>query len=320
MSEGAETKWPNRLATRDAYGDALLQLGAERPDVVVLDADLSGSTRTGRFAEKYPERFFNAGIAEQNMINMAAGLAVGGKIPFASTFAIFATGRAWEQIRNTVASGRLPVRIVASHAGLTVGADGSSHQALEDIALMRVIAGMTVVVPKDAPETERVIREVVDWPGPVYVRLGRAKVPVISPKGAEFSVGKGEVLRDGDDVAIVACGVMVAESLLAADRLAAEGIAARVINMATVKPLDDDMLRQAASECGAVVTAEEHNVIGGLGSAVCESIAETQPVPVRRIGVDDVFGQSGDPADLLHAYGLTADAIFEAARDLVKKG
>ncbi len=308
-----------REATRNAYGRVLAQLGEEREDIVVLDADLSGSTRTSQFAARFPGRFFNMGIAEQNMMNVAAGLALGGKIPFASTFAIFATGRAWEQVRSSVAYPNLPVRIVATHAGLTVGADGASHQALEDIALMRVIPGMKVVVPADGPETERVIRAVVDLDGPVYVRLGRAEVPALSGDEGEFALGRARVLRPGDDVAIVACGVMVCRALEAAERLKGRGIDARVINLCTVKPLDVETLAAAAVECGAVVTAEEHSVIGGMGSAAVELLSEVAPVPVRRIGVADRFGQSGEADELLQAYGLTAGAIEEAALAVLRQ-
>ncbi len=302
-----------REATRNAYGRALVELGQQRDDVVVLDADLSGSTRTGWFGERFPERFFNMGIAEQNMMNVAAGLAMTGKIPFASTFAIFASGRAWEQVRNTVAYPALPVRICASHAGITVGADGASHQALEDISLMRVIPNMTVIVPKDGPETERVLPAVVDLDGPVYVRLGRAEVPVLSGDDESFTVGRAQVLRDGEDVALIACGVMLEPALEAADQLEERGIGARVINLSTIKPLDGETLNAAAEECGAVVTAEEHSVIGGMGSAVTEFLAEVCPVPLRRVGIMDRFGQSGQPDQLLGEYGLDARTIREAA-------
>ncbi len=298
-------------ATRNAYGRVLAELGQEREDIVVLDADLSGSTKTSLFAARFPERFFNMGIAEQNMISVAAGLALGGKIPFASTFAIFATGRAWEQVRSSVAYPNLAVRIVATHAGVTVGADGASHQALEDIALMRVIPGMKVVVPADGPETERVIRGVVDLDGPVYVRLGRAEVPALSGDG-DFVLGRAQVLRPGRDAAIVACGVMVSRAVEAVQRLEARGIEARVINLSTIKPLDVETLTKAATECGAVVTAEEHSVIGGMGSAVAELLSEVHPVPVRRVGVADRFGQSGEAHELLETYGLTAGAIEDA--------
>lgn len=305
-------------ATREAYGRVLLELGEEREDIVVLDADLSGSTKTAQFGQRFPDRFFNMGIAEQNMMGVAAGLALAGKIPFASTFAIFATGRAWEQVRNTISYPALPVRIVASHAGITVGPDGASHQALEDIALMRTIPKMKVIVPKDGPETERAVRAVLDVDGPVYVRLGRASVPVISSEDDEFEIGRAEVLREGDDVALVACGIMVARALEAADALAERGISARVINLSTIKPLDVETLAAAADECGAVVTAEEHTVIGGMGSAVAELLGEVKPVPVRRVGVLDCFGQSGDADELLLAYGLTAASIEESALEVLE--
>ncbi len=297
-------------ATRDAYGRALVELGALRDDLVVLDADLSGSTRTKKFADQYPDRFFNAGIAEQNMMNMAAGLALAGKVAFASTFAIFATGRAWEQVRNTIAYPRLPVKIIATHAGLTVGADGASHQALEDIAVMRAIPGMHVIVPADGAEAEAAIKASLDIEGPVYIRLGRAKVPTITD--GEFVPGRGSTLANGDDVAIVACGIMVARALEAADRMRERGINCRVINMSAVKPLDEDLLLRAARSCEAVVTAEEHNVIGGLGSAVAEFLGANCPVPVLPVAVKDRFGQSGDPDALLEYYGLMPNDI-EAA-------
>ncbi len=316
MSDGSDLP---RESTRDAYGRALVELGARRSDVVVLDADLSGSTRTGWFGEKFPERFFNMGIAEQNMMNVAAGLAMSGKTPFASTFAIFASGRAWEQVRNTVAYPSLPVRICATHAGITVGADGASHQALEDIALMRVIPNMTVIAPKDGPEVERVIPAIVDHDGPVYVRLGRAKVPVLSSEDESFTVGRAQVLRDGGDVAIVACGIMLEPALAAAETLGEQGIQARVINLSTIKPLDEAALAAAAEDCGAVVTAEEHSVIGGMGSAVTEFLSAECPVPVHRIGIMDRFGQSGEPDELLEEYGLDAGTIERAALRVLKK-
>ncbi|MFO7941297.1 MAG: transketolase family protein [Bacillota bacterium] len=303
-------------ATRDAYGRALVKLGEERDDVVVLDADLSGSTRTKKFAEKYPDRFFNAGVAEQNLINMAAGLALAGKVPFASTFAIFATGRAWEQIRNTVAYPRLPVRIVATHAGLTVGEDGASHQALEDIALMRAIPGMKVIVPADGKEAEAAVRATVDLDGPVYVRLGRAKVPTVTD--GNFELGRGTTLSNGDEVAIIASGIMVSAALEASRRLRDRGVGCRVVNMSTIKPLDEDLIVRAARDCGAVVTAEEHNILGGLGGAVAELLSERCPVPVIRVGVRDVFGQSGSPDELLQYYGLMPQDIEAACREAME--
>ncbi len=297
-------------ATRDAYGRALVDLGSRMPEIVVLDADLSGSTRTQKFAELYPERFFNAGIAEQNLMNMAAGLALAGKVPFASTFAVFATGRAWEQIRNTIAYPNLPVRIVATHAGLTVGEDGASHQALEDIALMRVVPNMTVLVPADGVEAEAAIGLAAKADGPVYVRLGRSKVPTITDGNLE--IGRGSTLANGDDVAIIACGIMVSAALEASERLRERGVSCRVINMPSIKPLDEDLVIRAAEECGAVVTAEEHSVIGGLGGAVAETLSSSRPVPVVRIGVDDTFGQSGDPQGLLEYYGLMPSDLESA--------
>ncbi len=308
-------------ATRDAYGRALVELGERYENMVVLDADLSGSTRTAKFAEKYPDRFFNLGIAEQNLMNTAAGLALSGKIPFVSTFAIFATGRAWEQVRNTIAYPALPVKIVASHAGLTVGEDGSSHQALEDIALMRVIPNMSVVVPKDGPETVNVLRAIIETPGPVYVRLGRAKVPSLSQPDDQFELGRGEALAEGDDIAFIACGIMVGKALEARKVLQREGISARVINMASIKPLDEDLVIRAAEECGAIVTAEEHTILGGLGGAVSECVTAMHPVPVQRVGVNDRFGQSGGADELLLHYGLSVEGLVEAAgRALDLKG
>jgi len=304
-------------ATRDAYGRVLAELGSEREDIVVLDADLSGSTRTRDFARRFPHRFFNAGIAEQNLMGMAAGLALCGKIPFASTFAIFATGRAWEQVRTSISYPGLRVRIVGSHSGLTVGADGASHQPLEDVALMRSIPGMTVVVPKDGPETEKVIRAVVDLPGPIYVRLGRPKVPVLSRPGQSFALGRPQLLRAGGDVALLANGIMVDKALRAAEMLAGEGISAAVANVHTVKPLDVESLVDICAGARAVVTAEEHSVIGGLGGAVAEILGEHHPLPMRRVGVRDRFGQSGEPEELLRLYGLTASDIAEAARNLL---
>ncbi len=306
------------IATRDAYGQALAKYGAEYPDLVVLDADLSGSTKTSVFAKAFPERFFQMGIAEQDLMGTAAGLAAAGKIPFASTFAIFATGRAWEQIRNSIAYARFNVKVAASHAGLTVGEDGASHQANEDIALMRAIPGMTVIVPADAIETEQAVKALLDFEGPAYLRLGRSKVPVVFADDYQFAIGKAATLRDGDQVTIIACGIMVEAALAAAEQLAVEGISARVLNMATIKPLDQDAVLAAARETGAIVTCEEHNIIGGLGSAVAECVVQHQPVPMRFIGVKDVFGESGDPADLLKAYGLTAGDIIEAVKDVVK--
>lgn len=302
-----------KMATRDAYGKALVKLGEQNSNVVVLDADLAKSTKTIEFKKKFPERFFDMGIAEQNLMGTAAGLAASGKIPFASTFAIFATGRAFEQIRNSIAYPHLNVKIAASHAGLTVGEDGASHQAIADIALMRVLPQMKVIVPADGIEAEKAVLAAAEMDGPVYIRLGRSKVPVIYAEDYQFELGKASIIKEGQDVALIACGIMVAEALKAAEELAKEGISARVINMASIKPLDKEAVVAAARDTGAVVTAEEHNIIGGLGSAVAEVLGENVPVPLERVGVSDTFGESGKPQDLLEKYGLTAKHIQEAA-------
>jgi len=307
------------IATRDAYGEALAELGETNKDVVVLDADLSGSTKTAIFAKKFPERFFNMGIAEQNMMGTAAGLAASGKIPFASTFAIFATGRAWEQVRQSIAYPKLNVKIVATHAGITVGEDGASHQSVEDIAVMRVIPNMTVIVPADGVETKKVINEIVRYRGPVYVRLSRGKSPVVLDDSYSFEIGKGVVLKDGTDVSLIACGVMVYKALQAADILGKEGVSARVINISSIKPIDVDLIIRAARETGCVVTAEEHSIVGGLGGAVAEVLAENCPVPVKRVGIEDKFGTSGDADLLMEVYGLTSENIAKAAREVIKK-
>jgi len=307
------------MATREAYGRALAELGAENPNIVVLDADLSKSTKTDLFAARFPERFFNVGIAEQNLMGTAAGLALAGKIPFASSFAIFATGRAFEQVRNSICHARLNVKIVASHAGITVGEDGASHQAVEDIAIMRALPHMTVIVPADAVQTAQAVRAAASHDGPVYLRLGRPAVPQIYDEGYRFTWGRADVLREGKDVAIVACGIMVAKALEAAASLAAEGIEATVINMAMVKPLDVETLVEAARRTGAVVTAEEHSIVGGLGSAVAEALAENYPVPILRVGLPDVFGESGRPEELLEKYGLTASHLVAAARKVLAR-
>jgi transketolase len=307
------------IATRDVYGETLARLGETNRDIVVLDADLSGSTKTAVFAKRFPDRFFNMGVAEQDMMGTAAGLATAGKIPFVSTFAIFASGRAWEQVRQSVAYPKLNVKIVASHAGITVGEDGASHQSLEDIAVMRAIPGMTVIVPADGVETGKAIEEIVRCNGPVYLRVSRGKSPVLLDDSYEFEIGKGVVLRDGADVSILACGIMVSRALDAADILKREGLSARVINIPTIKPLDTDLVIKAARETGAVVAAEEHSIIGGLGSAVAEVLAENFPVPLKRIGTEDRFGTSGDAERLLEIYGLTSVNIAKAAREVAKK-
>ena len=303
-----------KIATRASYGKVLVELGAENSNIVVLDADLSGSTQTKKFAEKYPDRFYNAGIAEANMMGMAAGLAVSGKTVFASSFAMFASGRAYEIIRNSIAYTGANVKVCATHAGITVGEDGASHQCIEDLALMRAIPGMTVLNPADDVSARALIKAAAAYDGPVYVRLGRSAVPVIYEEGHPFAIGKAERLREGRDAAILATGIMVDEALKAADLLAAEGIAVRVVDVHTIKPLDKDEVIAAAKECGLIVTAEEHSVIGGLGSAVAETVCSEAPCQVVRIGVQDVFGQSGKPAELMACYGLTADAIAEAVK------
>jgi transketolase len=308
-----------KIATRDAYGDALVSLGKKRNDVVVLDADLSGSTKTSKFAKAFPDRFFNIGIAEQDMMGTAAGFALGGKLPFVSTFAVFATGRAWEQVRQSICYPNLSVKIVASHAGLTVGEDGGSHQSVEDIAVMRVIPHMTVIVPADGPETQQAIEAVAEHKGPCYVRVGRSKVPTLFGEDYRFKIGRAHVFHEGKDAAIIACGIMVAEALKARDLLKAEGIDAGVINMSTIKPIDADAVISAAKRCGAIVTAEEHSIIGGLGGAVAEVLAESAPTPLVRIGVKDSFGTSGDGEGLLKHFGLSAPDIAAAVKETIKK-
>ncbi len=308
-----------KIATRDAYGKALVELGRTNDKIVVLDADLSGSTKTAVFAKEFPERFFNAGIAEANMVGMAAGLAAGGMIPFASTFAVFAAGRAFEQIRQSIAYPRLNVKIVATHGGITVGEDGGSHQSVEDLAIMRSLPNMTVLCPADGPETAAAIRAAAGYRGPVYVRLGRGKVPVVFEDECRFSIGRGVTLREGSDLTFITTGLMTAEALQAARILAEERISARVVHLGTVKPLDIELVLKAARETGAVVTAEEHSVIGGLGGAVCEALAEGCPAPVERVGLRDQFGQSGSADELLAYYGLTAAHLVEAAERVLKR-
>lgn len=308
-----------QAATRDAYGEALAELGKENPNVLVLDADLSGSTRTKTFAKAFPERFFNMGVAESNMMGTAAGLASMGKVVFASSFAMFAAGKAWEPIRQTVCIPSLNVKICATHAGLTVGEDGKSHQMLEDLALMRVLPNMTVIVPADATEARLTIRAVAEHDGPVYVRLSRAKTPVLLGDDYDFKIGKGTLMREGTDLAIVACGVELGAALEAAEILASDGIQARVINMATIKPIDGELLSKAARECGAILTAEEHQAVGGLGSAVAEYLAQNQPVPIEIVGVRDCFGESGTSDELLAKYGLDAASIAARARGLLRR-
>ena len=319
MSHTLESPTTQKAATRDAYGKALLALGGRDTEVVVLDADLSGSTRTKDFSKVYLERFFNMGVAEANMTGTAAGLAASGKTVFISSFAMFAAGKAWEQVRQTICVPNMNVKICATHAGLTVGEDGKSHQMLEDLALMRVLPHMTVIVPADGTEAGKVIDAAAKHQGPMYIRLSRASTPLIFDESYEFQVGKGNQLRDGNDLAIVACGVEVAAALSAAELLSAEGIEARVINMATIKPIDTELIEKAARECGAVLTAEEHQVTGGLGGAVAEFLASTFPVPIEIVGVRDCFGESGPSDDLLTKYGLDAKALAERARGLLRR-
>jgi transketolase len=304
--------------TRTAYGEVLVELGGTIEDIVVLDADLASSTQTHLFAKKFPHRFFQVGIAEGDLIDTAAGFAAAGKIPFASTFAIFASGKGWEQIRNTVAQGRFPLRIVVTHGGISVGEDGASHQALEDIAITRAIPNLEVIVPSDSMQTRAVIRHLAHNPdGPAYVRLTRTKVPVLYGEDSRFTPGRSDELREGDDVTIIACGQMVSRALEAAELLGREGVECRVINMSTIKPLDADAVERAACETKGIVTAEEHSVIGGLGGAVAEVVVTSVPVPVRMIGTADCFGISGTAEQLFERYGLTVDRIVEAARSII---
>jgi len=307
------------IATRDAYGEALAELGGENENIVALDADLSGSTKTGVFAKKFPARFFNMGIAEANMVGTAAGLAAVGKIPFLSTFAIFAAGRAWEQIRQSVAYPKANVKIVATHGGVTVGEDGGSHQSVEDIAIMRAIPNMTVIVPADGEETKGAIRAAALHKGPVYVRLGRNKVPTVFPAGHQFEIGKGCQVADGTDLTFITTGLMTAQAVIAAEKLKGEGISARVVHIGTIKPLDKELVLQAAQETGAVITAEEHSVVGGLGGAVAEFLSEECPTLMKRVGVHDRFGTSGKSEELLKYFGLNAETLMEEAREMVSR-
>ena len=303
-----------KIATRDSYGNALKELGAEHPDLVVLDADLAGATKTGTFQKAFPERHFDFGIAEANMICAAAGMSTTGLVPFASSFAMFAAGRAFEQVRNSIGYPHLNVKIGATHGGISVGEDGASHQCCEDFALMRSIPGMTVICPADDVEAKAAVRAAYEMEGPVYLRFGRLAVPVFHSEDYQFQIGKGEVLKDGSDVAIIANGLLVYEAVKAAEALEAEGIHAMVINMATIKPLDNDLMLEAAKKCGRVITCEEHSVIGGLGEAVCSLLSEKHPTPVKRIGVNDEFGHSGPAAALLEQFGLTAPHIVDVAK------
>jgi len=305
-----------QLYQRDIYGKTLVELGRENKDIVVLDADLSSSTRTAIFAKEFPERFFNFGVAEQNMMATASGLASCGKIVFVSTFAIFATGRAWDQVRNSISYNELNVKIVASHAGLTVGPDGASHQAIEDIALMRIIPNMNIIVPCDGPQTADAVRTAATTKGPFYIRLGRPKFPTIENKG-EFKFGKAQVISTGEDVTIIACGIMVSEALVAVARLLEKGIKARLINLHTIRPLDGQTILKAARETRGIVVCEEHTVVGGLSSSIQEVVAENFPVKVVCLGIKNRFGQSGEPLELLKEYNLTSADIEKAALALI---
>jgi transketolase len=307
-----------KIATRESYGEAVTELAREHDDIIVLDADLSSATKTGIFKKAFPDRHINCGIAEANLIDVSAGLSTMGFVPFCSSFAMFAAGRAFEQVRNTLGYPHLNVKVCATHGGISVGEDGASHQCCEDFALMRSIPGMVVMSPSDDVEARAAVRAAYEYKGPVYIRFGRAAVPVVhDPENFTFEIGKAEVLRDGRDVAIVATGLMVAEALAAAEALAGEGISARVINVCTIKPLDEETILAAAAECGRIVTCEEHNIIGGLGEAVCALVSEKAPVPVRRVGVNDEFGHSGPAAFLLKEFGLSAEHVAEVARELV---
>ena len=308
-----------KIATRDSYGNALCELGEVYPDLVVLDADLAEATRTSVFKKKYPERHIDCGIAESNMMGIAAGLATTGKIPFVSSFAMFATGRAFEQVRNSIGYPHLNVKIGGTHAGVTVGEDGASHQCNEDLALMRSIPGMVVMCPADDIEAKAAVRAAIEHEGPVYIRFGRAACPIVNDSpDFHFKIGKGTVLREGKDVTVVATGICVGAALEAAEMLAADGIDAEVINICTIKPLDKELIAASAKKTGRVVTAEEHSVIGGLGSAVCDALSELCPTVVKKIGMQDVFGESGPANELVEKYGLDAKGIYTSVKDFVK--
>ena len=308
-----------KIATRESYGNALAELGKEYPNLVVLDADLAAATKTGIFKKAFPDRHIDCGIAECNMVGIAAGLATTGKVPFASTFAMFAAGRAYEQLRNSVAYPKLNVKVGATHGGISVGEDGATHQSLEDISCMRTLPNMTVVVPADERETEAVVEWAASYEGPVYVRLGRAGVDDVTAEGYTFVPGKSTTLVEGSDVTIIACGALVGPAVEAAKTLAESNVSVRVINMASIKPIDADAIVKAATETGAIVTAEEHNIIGGLGSAVSEVVVANKPVPMEFVGVRDTFGESGTPKELMAKYGLTAKDIVEAVKRVITR-
>lgn len=308
-----------KIATRDSYGNALVELGNDYTDFVVLDADLAAATKTGTFKKAFPDRFYDCGIAEQNMISIAAGIAATGRKVFASSFAMFAAGRAFEQVRNSVAYPKLPVIIGATHAGISVGEDGATHQCCEDIALMRSIPGMTVISPSDDTEAKLAVKAAYKHDGPVYIRFGRLAVPVVFDDDYKFEIGKGVTLKDGDDITIIATGIMVGEALEAYEVLKDKGISARIINMPTIKPIDKDIIIKAAKETGKIITVEEHSVIGGLGSAVCDVVCEEYPVPVVKIGVNDEFGYSGSAVQLLKDFGLSAENIVNTVLKVLNK-
>ena len=308
-----------KIATRESYGNALAECGAKYPNLVVLDADLAGATKTGVFQKAFPDRHIDCGIAECNMTGIAAGLSTCGKIPFISSFAMFAAGRNFEQVRNSIGYPHLNVKIGATHAGITVGEDGATHQCNEDVALMRTIPGMTVIVPADDVEAKAAVEAAIQYEGPVYLRFGRAAVPVVNDNpDYKFEIGKGVVLREGKDVTIVASGICVAETLAAAEKLAADGVDAEVINIHTIKPLDEDLIVASAKKTGKVITVEEHSVIGGLGSAVCDALCAKQPTPVLKIGVNDTFGESGPAAALVVKYGLDGESIYQKAKGFLE--
>lgn len=308
-----------KIATRESYGNALIEIGKENPNLVVLDADLAAATKTGMFKKVFPDRHIDCGIAESNMAGVAAGLSLVGKIPFMSSFAMFAAGRAYEQVRNSIGYPHLNVKIGATHAGVTVGEDGATHQCNEDLALMRTIPGMVVMCPSDDVEAKAAVRAAVEYEGPVYIRFGRAAVPVINDNpDYKFEIGKGTVLREGTDVTIVATGICVDSALGAAEKLAQEGVSAEVINICTIKPLDEELIIKSAAKTGKVVTVEEHSVIGGLGSAVCDALSKSCPTKVCKIGVQDVFGESGSAADLVKKFRLDAQGVYEQVKDFLK--
>ena len=307
------------IPQRNYYGKALAELAAEDPRVVVMDADLAGSTKTSDFQKVCPERFVEVGIAEQNMIGIAAGLAASGKVVFASTFGVFATGRCWEQIRLACAYPKLNVKVCATHCGITVGEDGASHQALEDMAIMRTLPNMTVLCPADAYEAFAATKALAEFDGPAYMRMGRADFPIVTEEGEPFVIGKAKLMREGNDVTLIGCGQMTALCLQAAEMLEAEGVSAEVLNISTIKPLDSEAIVASVSKTGCCVTAEEHSIVGGLGSAVCEVLAESRPAPVERVGTMDTFGESGKPDELMARYGLTAEHIADSARKSISR-